>query len=103
MPVIRVREYSRAPVPLYLPCVACEQMVSAGVDYRHHIFYCIGVGDAVRDTVYGYPRATSRTIITRKPMRKPMVADPSFPFIWDSGMTSSTTTKTIAPAANASA
>jgi len=50
-----------------------------------------------------HPNATSRTIITVKPIIAPAVAKWPFPPCWASGMTSSTTTKIIAPAANASA
>ena len=46
-----------------------------------------------------YPKATSRTIITVNPSITPVVARSSWPCRCDSGMTSSTTTKIIAPAA----
>jgi len=101
--MIRVRDFSRVSAPAYLPHWALEQNVSAGVGGRHDIFSCLGTRDAGRGTARSYPKVTSRIIITRKPTRDPMVADPSVPLSWDSGMTSSTTTKTIAPAVNASA
>ena len=41
--------------------------------------------------------------MARKPMKNPVVAEPSNPFTCDSGITSSTTTKIMAPAAKASA
>jgi len=101
--MIRVHEFSRVSAPAYLPHWALEQNVSAGVGCRHDIFSCVGTGNAGRRTAHSYPGVTSRIIITRKHTGNPMVADPSFPLSWDSGMTSSTTTKTIAPDANTSA
>jgi hypothetical protein len=50
-----------------------------------------------------HPRATSRVIITAKPRITPPVAKWTFPSRCDSGISSSATTKIIAPAANASA
>ena len=52
-----------------------------------------------------YPSATSRIIMTVKPIMKPMVARSVSRFVplRASGMSSSTTTYIIAPAANASA
>jgi hypothetical protein len=49
------------------------------------------------------PSATSSSIITAKPTMVPIVAISGLPPHCDSGMTSSTTTKTIAPAAKANA
>ena len=51
----------------------------------------------------GYPSATSRIIITVKPMSAPNVAISEFFSCCDSGISSSTTTKIMAPAAKASA
>src|SRR5688572_371901 len=50
-----------------------------------------------------YPSATSSVIITAKPTIAPSVAISLLPPDCDSGITSSTVTKIIAPAANASA
>lgn len=50
-----------------------------------------------------YPSARSRIIMETKPQRNPVVTAPSKPCRWHSGITSSTTTKIIAPAAKASA
>jgi len=58
--------------------------------------YCI-------NKVFDYPRATSSIIIITKPKTVPIVAISEFPFCWDSGINSSTTTKIIAPAAKARA
>lgn len=52
---------------------------------------------------FPYPNPTSRTIITVNPIMVPMVARSPFPPCCASGMTSSTTTKIIAPAAKARA
>lgn len=48
-------------------------------------------------------KATSRIIITVNPPIAPSVARSEFPLVWDSGTTSSMTTKIIAPAAKARA
>ncbi len=50
-----------------------------------------------------YPNATSKTIMMVNPIIKQMVAKSTFPARCDSGMSSSTTTKIIAPAAKLSA
>ena len=50
-----------------------------------------------------YPNATSRIIITTNPTRAAIVARSAFPPCWDSGMSSSTQTKIIAPAAKLNA
>ena len=52
---------------------------------------------------YAYPSATSSTIIIVNPIMTPIVAISPFLPLWASGINSSTTTKIIAPAANASA
>ena len=49
------------------------------------------------------PKATSKTIITIKPPINPSVATSAYLSSWVSGMTSSTTTKIMAPAAKANA
>jgi peptide-methionine (R)-S-oxide reductase len=49
------------------------------------------------------PRALSRTIIRAKPRRAPMVGASVSPARWASGISSSTTTKIMAPAAKARA
>ena len=46
-------------------------------------------------------KATSKTIMTVNPIMAPIVAISPFPPCWDSGITSSTTTNIIAPAAKA--
>ena len=50
-----------------------------------------------------YPKATSSVIITAKPSITPAVAMWELPPRWDSGMTSSATTKIMAPAAKLNA
>ena len=50
-----------------------------------------------------YPKATSRVIMTANPPMAPMVAMSVFFSNWDSGISSSTTTYIIAPAAKARA
>lgn len=50
-----------------------------------------------------YPKATSITIIMTKPIISPSVAISVLPLFCDSGISSSTTTKIIAPAAKARA
>ncbi len=50
-----------------------------------------------------HPSATSSVIITAKPIIAPIVAMSWLPLDCDSGTTSSTTTKIMAPAAKASA
>ena len=46
-----------------------------------------------------YPKAMSRIIIMTKPTMRPRVATSVLPFVCESGINSSTTTKIIAPAA----
>ena len=85
----RLQEYARADA-------SSADKMATWINHR----VAIVSGMSWRAGLEGQPKATSRSIITEKPAMVVMVTRSMFAVTrWDSGISSSTTTKIIAPAA----